>query len=68
MGKTPERIPLFGLALRRLNSDWDQKYGHPVFLVETFVDPQRFEGTCYRAAGWQHLGMSAGFGRALRDF
>ena len=59
---------VLGLAVRRLNSDWQAKYGHPVLLIETFVDPQRFEGTCYRAAGWERLGCSAGFGRARRDF
>ena len=59
---------VLGLALRRLNLDWEQKYGHPLLLVETFVDPQRFEGTCYRAAGWERLGRSAGFGRTRRDF
>src|ERR1035437_7245744 len=38
------------LNLQRLSADWLERYGHPILLVETYVDPQRFEGTCYRAA------------------
>ena len=44
--------------LRRLNRDWEDAYGHPVLLAETFVDAARFRGTCYRAAGWQCLGVT----------
>ena len=47
---------------------WQTKYGHPVFALETFVDPQRFQGTCYRAAGWEPLGLTAGCRRIRRDF
>ena len=47
--------------LRRLSSDWEKKYAHPILLVETFVDAQKFKGTCYRAANWIYLGESAGF-------
>jgi hypothetical protein len=49
--------------LRRLSADWQARYGHPVLLVETFVDGARFRGTCYRAAGWRALGTTRGFGR-----
>jgi hypothetical protein len=49
--------------LRRLSADWERAYGHPVLLAETFVDPRRFRGTCYRAAGWQCLGTTRGFAK-----
>jgi len=49
--------------LQRLSEDWERYYGHPLLLVETFVDPGRFRGTCYRAAGWQVLGTTLGFGK-----
>jgi hypothetical protein len=47
--------------LRRLPGDWESASGHPVLLAETFVDAARFRGPCYRAAGWQCLGMTRGF-------
>lgn len=56
------------LACARLAEDWQAAFGHPVLAVETFVDPQRFRATCYRAAGWEHLGMTQGYQRAWRDF
>lgn len=56
------------LVGRRLSQDWQQHFGHPVLLAETFVDPQRFRGTCYRAAGWQPLGPTQGFERDWQDF
>jgi hypothetical protein len=59
---------ILSLCVRRLASDWQDAYGHPVLLAETFVDPQRFEGTCYLAAGWQPLGLTAGARRVRRDF
>lgn len=49
--------------LRRLSVDWERAYGHPVLLAETFVDAARFRGTCYRAAGWQCLGVTRGFAK-----
>lgn len=54
---------VLGLTLKRLSADWQQVHGHPVFLAESFVDPQRFSGTCYRAAGWIEVGRTQGFGR-----
>ena len=48
---------------RRIRHDWQQKYGQPVWLLETFVDRQRFAGTCYRAANWICLGQTQGRGR-----
>jgi Domain of unknown function (DUF4338)/DDE_Tnp_1-associated/Transposase DDE domain len=56
------------LNLNRLSEDWQRHYGHPIALVETFVDPERFEGTCYRAANWIEIGVSKGFGRSRIDF
>jgi Druantia protein DruA/DDE_Tnp_1-associated/Transposase DDE domain len=49
--------------LRRLRADWQQRYGHPVWLAESFVDVSRFRGTCYRASNWVELGETQGFGR-----
>jgi hypothetical protein len=54
-------------AMRRLNADWQSKYGHPVWLVETFVDRERFAGTAYRAANWQAIGPTRGRGRQGPD-
>jgi hypothetical protein len=55
-----------GHVLRRVSADWQQKYGHPILLVETFVDRARFAGTSYRAANWQHLGATTGRSRQDR--
>ncbi len=55
------------LVSDRLSADWQQRYGHPVLVVETFVDPERFCGTVYTASGWQELGPTDGFGRRRRD-
>lgn len=54
---------ILSLNLKRLSSDWEQAFGHPVILAETFVDPSRFQGTCYKAQGWMELGMTKGFGK-----
>jgi len=56
------------LASDRLAQDWQQHFGHPVLAVETFVDPQRFRGTCYKAAGWERLGRTRGCQRDWQDF
>lgn len=49
-----------GLAAARVSQDWQVKYGHGIEVLETFVDVERFRGTCYRAAGWQHVGQTTG--------
>jgi hypothetical protein len=54
---------LLGRIARRLSADWQQLYGHPIVYLETFVDPQRFRGTCYRAANWTLLGLTKGLGK-----
>jgi len=56
------------LVCERLPQDWQQVFSYPVQVVETFVDPQRFRGTCYQAAGWQALGPTLGFERRWQDF
>jgi hypothetical protein len=53
---------ILGAMARRLPHDWQQLYGHPVYFLETFIDPQRFKGTCYRAANWIALGRTTGRG------
>ena len=54
---------LLGQVARRLSNDWQAKYGHPIELLETFVERDRFRGTCYRAAGWCHVGATTGRSR-----
>jgi len=46
-----------------LSSDWERMYEHPIRFVETFIDPERFRGTCYRAANWVLLGRTTGRGK-----
>jgi hypothetical protein len=59
---------ILGLVARRIRQDWQEAFGHPVLALESFVDPQRFRGTCYRAAGWQRLGPTRGYQRSYQDF
>lgn len=54
---------LLGRMARMLSGEWQRFYRHPVYLLETFVDPQRFRGTCYRAANWVLLGHTSGRGK-----
>ena len=51
---------ILGRITRRLSGDWMGKYGHPIYLLETFVDTSRFQGTCYRAANWRPVGQTTG--------
>jgi hypothetical protein len=55
---------VLGRMARRLSADWEQIYHHPVYFLETFVDPSRHSGSCYRAANWIVLGQT--FGRGHR--
>jgi hypothetical protein len=48
---------------RTLSADRQRVYGHPIYYLETFIDPQRFRGTCYRAANWKVLGQTTGRGK-----
>ena len=54
---------LLARVSRELPQHWEEKYGHPIHLLETFVERDRFRGTCYRAAGWTHVGATAGRSR-----
>jgi len=62
------RIPhlashILGKMAQELSNDWKRIYGHPVYFAETFIDPGRFRGTCYRAANWRLLGLTTGRGK-----
>jgi hypothetical protein len=59
---------VLGLALRRVSADWQERWGHPVLVVESFVDESQYRGTCYRACGFEAVGATEGFSRSSRDF
>jgi hypothetical protein len=52
----------------RISEDWQQMYGHPIYFLETFVDPEQFRGTCYRAANWVLLGKTTGRGKQSNSY
>ncbi len=54
---------ILGRMTRMLSVDWQRLYAHPIYFVETFIDPQRFAGTCYRAANWIPMGVTTGRGK-----
>src|ERR1022692_3435043 len=54
---------ILGRMVARISEDWQRMYGHPIYFLETFVDPERFRGTCYRAANWHMLGLTTGRGK-----
>jgi hypothetical protein len=54
---------ILGSMARLLPKDWQRVYGHPVYYLETFVEPERFRGTSYRAANWMVLGLTTGRGK-----
>jgi len=54
---------ILGRMARQLSADWERVYGHPIYFLETFVDSDRFRGTCYRAANWIVLGRTTGRGK-----
>jgi hypothetical protein len=58
---------LLSRICRELSGHWMEKYGHPIHLIETFVQRDRYRGTCYRAAGWMHVGATSGRSRNDRD-
>jgi hypothetical protein len=67
------RVPNLGsrilsLCEKRLLHDWQERFGHPILLLETFVDPERFRGTVYKAANWIHVGNSRGFSRTRQGY
>ena len=54
---------ILGRIARRISSDWLKKYGHPIYLLETFVEQGRFQGACYQAANWICAGQTKGRSR-----
>lgn len=54
---------ILSLISRRISDDWLKKYGHGVYVLETYVEQERFRGTCYKAANWQLVGSTTGRGR-----
>jgi len=59
---------ILSLCQKRLDTDWQKAFGHPVVLLETFVDPQRFQGTVYKAANWLYVGNTKGFRRTRHGY
>jgi hypothetical protein len=59
---------ILGRMAARICGDWQQAYGHPIYFLETFVDPERFRGTCYRAANWVVLGRTTGRGKQSNSY
>ncbi len=57
---------LLGSISRRISADWNDKYGHPIALLETYVENNRFRGTCYQAANWVKVGETIGYTRNYR--
>jgi hypothetical protein len=62
------RIPrlashVLAAVARMLSADWQALYQHPIYLLETFIEPERFRGICYRAANWIYLGLTTGRGK-----
>jgi hypothetical protein len=53
---------LLGRFAREIAGQWQERYHHPVYYLETFVQPDRYPGTCYRAANWISLGLTKGWG------
>lgn len=54
---------LLGRMAKVLSSDWERHYNHRIYFLETFVDTERFQGTCYKAANWIYLGDTTGRGK-----
>lgn len=59
---------VLSMCLRRLSADWMEQWDHPVVAVESFVDERLYRGTCYRACGFEAVGLTGGFGKSSRDF
>ena len=58
---------LLALSRRRALRDWQRVYNHPVFLLETFVDTERFQGACYKADNWTYVGKTTGRGKLSKS-
>ena len=59
---------ILGRMASRISADWQRIYGHPIYFLETFVDPEQFLGTCYRAANWVVLGKTTGRGKQSNSY
>jgi len=59
---------VLGSCARQLSFDWNERFGHPVLLLETFTDPVTHKGTCYKASGWEMVGKTKGFRRDSQEF
>ena len=57
---------VLGKTVRRIKDDWEERWGFKPLLIETFVDPRRYHGSCYKAANWKYLGMTTGEGLARK--
>jgi hypothetical protein len=68
-GHYPNLVSRFmKLMLARLSQDWEDAWGHPVVLAESFVDPEQYRGTAYKVSGWSQLGPTSGWKRSAVDF
>ncbi|WPL18469.1 hypothetical protein Thiowin_03542 [Thiorhodovibrio winogradskyi] len=59
---------VLSLCERQVSTDWQTRFGYPLWLLETFVDPRRFTGTCYRAANWLEVGQTRGYRRTRAGY
>ena len=59
---------ILGRMAARISDDWQRMYGHPIYFLETFIDPERFRGTCYRAANWVLMGRTTGRGKQSNSY
>jgi Domain of unknown function (DUF4338) len=59
---------ILGRMAAQISADWQRMYGHPIYFLETFVDPERFRGTCYRAANWVVMGNTTGRGKQSNSY
>ena len=59
---------ILGRMAAAISADWQRMYGHPIYFLETFVDPDRFRGTCYRAANWVVMGKTTGRGKQSNSY
>ena len=59
---------ILGRMAARISDDWQSRYGHPIYFLETFVDPERFRGTCYHAANWVVMGATTGRGKQSNSY
>jgi len=57
---------ILGKVARRIRGDWIKRYSHPIYMLETFVEKERFRGICYQAANWIYVGQTKGYSRSNR--